>query len=116
MNKKFESIPINLSPNPKPSLMAPNLPNVKVEGDSISECIKNLSINPLVYTHILIQERIKERKKYLNEIIEKISSEHFDVGLLNDYGGGDIEWWHNYIRSLLEQSREFYINYLEGFK
>ncbi len=32
----------------------------------------------------------------------------YDVGLLNDYGGGDIGWWHEYIRSIGVKAREHY--------
>lgn len=32
----------------------------------------------------------------------------YDAGLLNDYGGGNVEWWQNYIRQLLESAHDFY--------
>lgn len=32
----------------------------------------------------------------------------FDAGLLGDGGGGNVEWWQDYIRSLLGQAHEFY--------
>ena len=32
----------------------------------------------------------------------------YDAGLLNDYGGGDVAWWHDYIRSLLDAAEEHY--------
>lgn len=32
----------------------------------------------------------------------------FDAGLLNDFGGGDVEWWHDYIRTLLGASEDYY--------
>ena len=32
----------------------------------------------------------------------------FDAGLLNDYGGGDVEWWWGYVRSLLVTAHEHY--------
>ena len=32
----------------------------------------------------------------------------FDAGLLNDFGGGNVEWWQDYIRSLLNQAEEHY--------
>ena len=30
------------------------------------------------------------------------------AGLLNDYGGGKIEWWQDYIRAELARAHEFY--------
>lgn len=32
----------------------------------------------------------------------------FDAGLLGDGGGGDVSWWQDYIRSLLEQADQHY--------
>lgn len=32
----------------------------------------------------------------------------YDAGILNDYGGGNVEWWHDYIRSLLSLADEHY--------
>jgi hypothetical protein len=30
----------------------------------------------------------------------------FNAGILNDYGGGNVGWWHDYIRSLLAMADE----------
>lgn len=32
----------------------------------------------------------------------------FDAGLLNDFGGGNVEWWWDYIRHLLGDAHEHY--------
>lgn len=32
----------------------------------------------------------------------------YDAGLLGDYGGGNVEWWQDYIRSELGRAHEFY--------
>lgn len=32
----------------------------------------------------------------------------FDAGILNDYGGGNVAWWLDYIRSLLGEAHDFY--------
>ena len=32
----------------------------------------------------------------------------YDAGLLGDGGGGDVDWWHTYIRHGLERAHEFY--------
>ena len=34
--------------------------------------------------------------------------DRYDAGLLNDFGGGNVSWWHDYIRSELEKAHEFY--------
>ena len=37
---------------------------------------------------------------------EGVSS--YDAGLLSDYGGGNVEWWQDYIRAELDRAHEFY--------
>ena len=32
----------------------------------------------------------------------------YDAGHLNDYGGGNVGWWHDYIRSELDRAHDFY--------
>jgi hypothetical protein len=32
----------------------------------------------------------------------------YDAGLLNDYGGGNVEWWQDYIRSELSRAYDYY--------
>lgn len=32
----------------------------------------------------------------------------YDAGLLSDYGAGNVEWWHDYIRAELGRAHEFY--------
>ncbi len=34
--------------------------------------------------------------------------EPYDAGLLNDFGGGNAEWWQGYIRAELEHAHDFY--------
>ena len=34
--------------------------------------------------------------------------ETYDAGLLNDYGGGKVEWWQDYLRAELARAHEFY--------
>lgn len=32
----------------------------------------------------------------------------YDAGLLSDHGGGDIDWWRDYIRCELARAHDFY--------
>lgn len=32
----------------------------------------------------------------------------YDAGYLNDFGGGNVGWWHDYIRSELDRAHDFY--------
>jgi len=41
-----------------------------------------------------------------NSFVEEIPP--FDAMSLNDYGGGDVSWWHQYIRSLLKKADVYY--------
>lgn len=37
-----------------------------------------------------------------------VALDAYDAGLLNDFGGGDVNWWQDYIRAELERAHEFY--------
>ncbi len=39
---------------------------------------------------------------------EPVALEEYDAGLLNDYGGGKVEWWQDYIRAELGRAYEHY--------
>lgn len=34
--------------------------------------------------------------------------QRYDAGLLNDYGGGNVGWWHDYIRHEIERCNDFH--------
>lgn len=34
--------------------------------------------------------------------------DRYDAGLLGDGGGGNVEWWQDYLRAELERAHEFY--------
>ena len=34
--------------------------------------------------------------------------DRYDVGLLSGYGGGDVDWWQDYIRAELGRAEDFY--------
>lgn len=35
-------------------------------------------------------------------------SDHYYAGQLNDYGGGDVDWWWDYLRSEIDRANEFH--------
>lgn len=39
---------------------------------------------------------------------EAISLEAYDAGLLSDYGGGNVDWWWDYLRAELGRAHDFY--------
>ena len=32
----------------------------------------------------------------------------YDAGLLNDYGGGNVEWWQDYIRAEIDRCNDYW--------
>lgn len=34
--------------------------------------------------------------------------EDYDCGLINDYGGGDVEWWQDYIRAEIGRANDWW--------
>jgi hypothetical protein len=39
---------------------------------------------------------------------EGVDLDRYDAGLLNDYGGGNVDWWWDYIRAELERAHDHY--------
>lgn len=39
----------------------------------------------------------------------------YDAGLLNDYGGGDVGWWQDYLRAELARAHDHYVAQIEAF-
>lgn len=35
-------------------------------------------------------------------------SDRYDAGLLNDFGGGNVDWWQDYIRAEVERANDFH--------
>lgn len=42
----------------------------------------------------------------MGEVIQP--GDAYDAGLLNDYGGGNVDWWQDYIRAELGRAHDFY--------
>ena len=42
--------------------------------------------------------------------------EPYDAGLLNDFGGGNVEWWQDYIRAELGRAHDFYQSQIAAVK
>lgn len=38
----------------------------------------------------------------------------YDAGLLGDGGGGDVDWWQNYLRAELAAAHDFYQSQVDG--
>jgi len=59
---------------------------------------------------INIEIKESDYKNLISEIeqLENIADEtdDYDSGLLNDFGGGDVVWWQNYIRTEIQRCNE----------
>lgn len=42
--------------------------------------------------------------------------DEYDAGLLASAGGGDVEWWQDYLRAELGRAHEFYQSQVEKFQ
>lgn len=40
----------------------------------------------------------------------------YDAGILNDFGGGNVEWWQDYIRAELGHAHDFYQSQIDAAK
>ncbi len=38
--------------------------------------------------------------------ISLLAESDYDAGLLNDWGGGDVMWWHSYLRSEIARAND----------
>lgn len=46
---------------------------------------------------------------------EILNSNDYDSGLLNDFGGGNIDWWFNYIRTEVNFCNEYWRGIIEAY-
>ena len=50
-----------------------------------------------------------EKEIQENDPLAELESEpDYDPGYLNDYGGGNVEWWFDYIRSEINRCNEYW--------
>ena len=56
--------------------------------------------------HPKVWEAITAIKQALAEPVQELAE--YNAGLLNDYGGGNVEWWQDYIRSELSRAYDYY--------
>ena len=40
--------------------------------------------------------------------------DRYDAGILNDFGGGNVEWWQDYIRAELGHAHDFYQSQIDA--
>jgi len=64
------------------------------------------------YVLWLESKLIAEQKKA--EDVSPSLPADYDSGLLNDYGGGNVDWWQDYIREEIARCNGYWRDYFEG--
>lgn len=61
-----------------------------------------------------LESRLKKVEARMEEARESLETDpDYDTGLINDYGGGNIGWWQDYIRSEIERCNEYWKERIE---
>ena len=55
----------------------------------------------------------KDKITILQEILNE---KDYDAGLLNDYGGGNVDWWFDYIRSEIEACNNYWRTIIKNYE
>lgn len=42
--------------------------------------------------------------------------DEYDVGLLNDWGGGNVAWWHDYLRYEIARANSHWVQQTESLR
>lgn len=45
---------------------------------------------------------------------QTLSLDYYDAGLLSDHGGGNVDWWWDYLRAELGRAHDFYQAQADG--
>ena len=89
--------------------MTDNLDRLRMEAmiDSLRQQVKELETEAANTNHTMNEYR-RELAALKAGQGEPVALPEFDAGLLNDFGGGNVEWWWDYIRYLLSNAHEHY--------
>jgi hypothetical protein len=61
------------------------------------------------YSVTLTAGEVKTLASELLAITATVNDPHdYDAGLLNDFGGGNVEWWQDYIRAEIARANAFW--------
>jgi hypothetical protein len=55
-----------------------------------------------------LRDRVRDCLSSTSDDAEELELEEYDAGLLGYFGGGDVEWWQDYIRDLLGRAHDHY--------
>ena len=99
----------------KQSMLDLSHPNMKLLLEERNEAREQIVAN---HKATLVIERmfyeVKEQRDRLAEAARTLPD--YDAGLLNDFGGGDAEWWQDYIRAEIGRANEYWREALAAVK
>lgn len=49
----------------------------------------------------------------LNGVSRSLPSD-YDIGLISDYGGGNVEWWQDYLREEVARCNNYWVSQLQN--
>jgi len=80
---------------------------------------------PLIRTGMKIETECSER--YVKPVIDKLMEivrevngvsrslpSDYDIGLIGDYGGGNVEWWQDYLREEVARCNNYWVSQLQN--
>lgn len=57
-----------------------------------------------------------KKKNKTQEVVESLLNEQdYDPGLLNNHGGGKVDWWLDYIRTIVNDSNAHWRSIIENY-
>ena len=71
-------------------------------------------------------ELLKEKLRYMESENDKLSEQlrlngvsrslpsNYDIGLIGDYGGGNVEWWQDYLREEVARCNNYWVSQLQN--
>lgn len=90
--------------NPTPQGLPPHFPHEadRETGEGLEPAC---SVSKL---HEYAERYAREALRAQAASVEPVVLDTYDAGLLNDFGGGNVEWWLDYIRHELGAAHDFY--------
>jgi len=60
------------------------------------------------------EDIIKATKKALTlNVVSRSLLSEYDIGIISDYGGGNVEWWQNYVREEVARCNDYWVSQLQ---
>jgi hypothetical protein len=67
------------------------------------------------FQHYLESAPTQHLRDIQAEAVNTLQLDEYDAGFLNDFGGGNVGWWQDYIRSELGSAYDFYQSQIKQY-